>query len=997
MCKLAEVFQPSNRLEADLSFDSKGNSSALVSKLNPNVISCDQVSCKDLSIIVEDPLKRNKGLEICKSAGYSLTMFHVNIRSLRYKLQELEIVLDELKCNIISINEHWLMESELELYIPDGYKLLTYYCRPDSGYGGVAVYVSHSLETVALNISQFCETRQFEAAALKLTQLNVIFVSVYRTPDSDLSFFSEKLGELFDFFANHHKCTLIVSGDINLDVRRTDFKTLEFLNMLRSYDCYCLNDKPTRQVACLDNFISNINRESVISVELIETHLSDHQGLKLVVHFPQEENKQMKSITKCIRPLSDDCIARCKLRLSCVDWVNNFLHCTSLDETFDCFMYTLSDIFNDTCPVKTVKYATTQRKNSDKKWFNSDLRTLRAWVSLFFDLMKSNPEYRESYVKLKKLYRAEIRLAKIKENDNFILSSANKCKSAWKVINAETNRTSGQNKDIPIAPNDLNNFFVNVQDQLGIGLGSVAAVNPINLMDRSVPQDDVDNVFKWKPVSLLDVSNCVKKLSNSRSEDLYGFSNYVFKLLFDSIQEPLLYLFNCVLDEGVFPNCLKSSLTVPIYKKGDRQLCNSYRPVALPPIVSKILESVMKSQLENFFEANKFLSSAQFGFRNGLSTIKAVENVVNYVLDGFERGFHVSATLLDLSKAFDLIPHNTLIEKLFVYGVRGTELSLLESYLTDRWQMVKIGDQRSDPSRTRAGVPQGSVLGPFLFVIYMNDLPSYLSSDCVLYADDTTLLSSHKSTETLKQLMSEAVDGSNLWFEANNLVVNKDKTEEIVFSLSEGETKSVKLLGIYLDNKLSWENHTKSLCTRLSRVIFLLKKLKLCTSADLVIKAYFAFFHTHLLYGVTMWGNSPGAKVVFGWQKKAIRCIVGIKQSESCKPFFISLGIMTLSSLYILYSLLLVKDNLEKFHMRGDRHTHNTRSRHLIDADFVRLSKTQKSFLAMGIKLFNRLPAGAREVPRKKFKATIERWLLDLCPYSIQDFEESNLRAITFT
>jgi hypothetical protein len=173
--------------------------------------------------------------------------------------------------------------------------------------------VSHSLESEELNISQFCETRQFEAAALKLTQLNVIYVSVYHTPDSNLSFFSEKLGELFDFFANHHKCTLIVSGDINLDVRHTDFKTLEFLNMLRSYDCYCLNEKPTRQLARLDNFISNINREAVTSVELIETHLSDHQGLKLVVDFPQQKNKQMKTVTKCSRHLPEDCIVGNKL------------------------------------------------------------------------------------------------------------------------------------------------------------------------------------------------------------------------------------------------------------------------------------------------------------------------------------------------------------------------------------------------------------------------------------------------------------------------------------------------------------------------------------------------------------------------------------------------------------------------------------------------------------------------------------------------------------
>ncbi|KAG8264599.1 hypothetical protein J6590_108515 [Homalodisca vitripennis] len=390
------------------------------------------------------------------------------------------------------------------------------------------------------------------------------------------------------------------------------------------------------------------------------------------------------------------------------------------------------------------------------------------------------------------------------------------------------------------------------------------------------------------------------------------------------------------------------------------------------------------------------LSPSQYGFRKNLSTIKAVEDVVSHVMSGFEAKKETSAVLLDLSKAFDVVPHNVLIKKLQSYNIKGKELLLMETYLTDRYQFVKISEEKSDVLRVLSGVPQGSVLGPFLFVIFVNDLPAFIPDKCILYADDTTLLTSSANSETNCIVKNYMVERSNLWFCANQLSVNSSKTEEIVFSLCNLDDKTVKLLGITLDCKLGWHHHTSNLCTRLSRVVFLLSKLKQYTNDSLVINAYYAFFHSHILYGLILWGNAPGAKEVFKWQKRAIRCVSGIGFLDSCRSHFTELGILTVPSMYILQCLIYVKEHLDEYNLRGSCHEHNTRNKGLIDCKYVRLSKTQHSYGYIGVKLFNKLPLAAKNVTVHNFKNVLQNWLKIKAFYCVEDWETADMSDLKF-
>lgn len=400
----------------------------------------------------------------------------------------------------------------------------------------------------------------------------------------------------------------------------------------------------------------------------------------------------------------------------------------------------------------------------------------------------------------------------------------------------------------------------------------------------------------------------------------------------------------------------------------------------------------------SYFEQNKLLNKAQFGFLPKLSTINAVEKVVNNIYMGLEEKLVTSATLLDLSKAFDTVSHKIMVKKLEHYGFENKSLDLLQSFLSNRLQMVKVNGRSSDLLSITKGVPQGSVLGPFLFVVYVNDLPQYLPCETVLYADDITLILREENEDLVKNRNEVILEMSTNWLAANCLQLNNSKTEEIFFSTTilNKDNSAIKLLGIFVDQKLNWERHITYVSSKLARVTYLLYKLRNSISKNLLLYSYFAYFHTHLMYGVLLWGNATGAKTIFKRQKKAVRCLAGLGPQESCKHYFKELNIITLPGLYIYHCLLYAKENLNDFNLNQSKHLHNTRNKHMIDLPFYRLSKTHKCYKYLSIELFNKLPKKAHSVSFSKFKTALYDWLKNKEFYSIEEFNNCEINDLNF-
>uniref|UniRef100_A0A1B6MQ42 Reverse transcriptase domain-containing protein n=1 Tax=Graphocephala atropunctata TaxID=36148 RepID=A0A1B6MQ42_9HEMI len=913
-------------------------------------------------------------------------------------------------CDVLCVNEHWCTQEEIYLYSPSNFNLAASFCRT-SPYGGSAIFIRETFQHpfLVVNIDFICETKQFEAVMIAFCAISLLIVSVYRTPDSSIENFVDKLSQLLDFVNNNAKYRnykIVLAGDINIDPRKYCSTSVKFLNILKSYDCFCLNFLPTRGDSCLDNFISNLH-PTMYSCETVQCHISDHLGLLLKLKLScllsnnssLPTNKSVKS-NYSFRVLNAPDVERLKCRLSNIDWTKEIAAADNFDVAFNNFMDIVSHNFNDCCPLKKGNKKTPSNKILKPKcWYTPFLTKIKLLLDISHEKCKLDPDLLENHRRIKRFYRVQIDIAKKNANDEFILGSNNLCKAAWTVINNETGRTPMKRSQTepPISVNDFNNYFVNIFNHVNNGNISPNIATASDMIESSGLNKSKVLPFKWHAVNHVDIVNTVLRLSNSKAEDVFGLSNFVLKKIISEILQPLTFLINWMFNVGDFPHCLKVTVTVPIYKKGDRTHINNYRPIALVPVISKIVESIIKCQIEYYFEQNHLLLSAQFGFRRNLSTVKAVENMVSYIYQSFENKEEVSAILLDLSKAFDTVPHQELIRKLNYYGVEGNELSLFISYISERYQFVKIGEQRSDLKQVMSGVPQGSVLGPFLFTVFINDLPNFVPNKSVLYADDTTLMCSNLLPEINSVTINYMKERSDLWCAANGLKVNEDKTEHIIFSLrNHSVNKTVKLLGINLDSKLTWKHHTDVLCTRLSRVIFLLKKLKTCTSSTLITKAYFALFHAHLLYGTLLWGNSSGAKEVFLCQKKALRTMFNLSTTDSCKPFFIEHNILTVPCIFIYQSLMYIKENLHILNLRSSKHDYSTRYRDLIDLELARLTKTQHSYFYVGTKLFNKLPVNARDVSCKKFKNVLLKWLKQKAFYTVNEMLMCNVNNLFF-
>jgi hypothetical protein len=358
-----------------------------------------------------------------------------------------------------------------------------------------------------------------------------------------------------------------------------------------------------------------------------------------------------------------------------------------------------------------------------------------------------------------------------------------------------------------------------------------------------------------------------------------------------------------------------------------------------------------------------------------------------------------------LSKAFDVISHELLLNKLSLYGIRETALKLFTSFLSGRKQVVKLlTDGKpliSDAGDINIGIPQGSALGNTLFLLFINDLPSNIVAGLsVLFADDTTVLVSARSYDQLRLKIDEACSQLKNWFSANGLLLNCTKSNIMLFS---GRKISLppcmtccpmplsdesKFLGFIVDSNLNWKRHVDSLCNRLGSAVFALRKLKPLISGEALKQVYFAYFHSLLSYGTLVWGNSTDAKRVLIVQKRAIRTLVGVSNRHPCRELFISQRIMTHYSQYIFDILLFVRNNISQF-VRIDFPGKQLRSTGRLRTVSRRMALSKKNPRVIGPTYYEHLPADLRnETSDETFGRKLRNLLLENPLYSANEYME---------
>ena len=494
------------------------------------------------------------------------------------------------------------------------------------------------------------------------------------------------------------------------------------------------------------------------------------------------------------------------------------------------------------------------------------------------------------------------------------LAEAGRCsKSIWKIINDIRGRKTN-NINANLTADDINDYYINVPDKILNSLKSttntLASTDFVTLLNNIPNNDSVS--FSFQPVTYNEIRDIINSLKSKKSRDIYGFTTEILKTIKDLIIVPLTKIINICIDACVFPDVLKTALVIPVFKKGDTEMVENYRPISLLPVFSKIFEAALKTRIVSYFEANKLFSTSQYGFRGGLSTTDAITEFVESAIECFEDGEYLMTTFCDLSKAFDCVKHCFLIEKLKKYNFDTGSLKLIESYFENRSQVVSFNNHTSDKRHITVGVAQGSILGAVFFLIYINDFPSSVKSASVInYADDTTLLSRGPSYADAARLCAEARVSAEAWFKSNMLCLNPDKTTMSLFTLRRGfdnfADSPVKFLGVHLDRTLTWNRHIEMTCKRLSGSIFGLRVLSTSVSTDMLRTAYHALCQPIMTYSLLNWGGAASWRDVFCLQRRAVRIIDKLQYRDDCRDSFSTLRILTFPCLYILECVLFVR------------------------------------------------------------------------------------------
>lgn len=923
----------------------------------------------------------------------------LNIQGMVGKTDVFEVTAFENNLEIICIAEHWLDPNELKLITPSNYILVSHFCRKIKHRGGSAIFIKNNLSFKELpDISKMALEEIFELSASYVNEFKTLFVCIYRNPIlANKQIFLEHFDKLLNKISLLNVNT-IITGDFNVDFNHDNVFLNELLTLIESYGMYVMiKGEITRpgsknNGSCIDNVVTNFP-QCKYSTKVSDVGISDHYAIFIDLEFDDCLNRPNyhPMVYKTMRSVSDYNMMLFNIRLSKMNWFDVYSKADDAKHQFSLFFEMFSNIVDFCFPLNTIGVRHKKPKSTINKWYTAELKELKTEYDNYLLISKYtvNKEVKANCKRLKYEYRSRIKQAKLSYHNALVSKAVNKPRQIWKIIN-ENSQTDKQiqNTDLSLSADGFNNFFINsVQEVIDCIPNST---HDSNYYLMNAYGDVPKTVFSFQHVSVEEVYSAIHSLSNSNCSDIYYTNSRMIKVSGFYLSETLAHIFNNCLDSAYFPCELKLTKVVPVHKKGGKDQYKNYRPISIVPTLSKVFERIISNQILKFLDSNNLLSNCQYGFRRKLSTCDAVLNFILNCINGKENKFSVGAKFFDLSKAFDTVCHQTLLNKLQKIGFSKLAVNLIGSYLEHRTQTVFSGNRFSNFDNVNFGVPQGSILGPLLFILYINDLPNVITSDCnkcYLYADDICLSVSAKSNSDLNNLFR-----TNLltdWCNANKLSINLAKTQNLDISYGSHNGDIVKFLGIVIQNNLGWQSHVNYISSKVAKGIFIIRKLQHTVSKEILISIYYGYIHSLLGYGTIFWGNSSPASSLFVSQKRAVRLICKVAPRTHCKPLFIRLNIMTVPCLFIFQCLIYVKNNISNFSQNSDVHNYNTRKCDHLRTDYCAYSKTLNSFNSISVKLHNKLPSKIKNLDMKCYKQHLRKYLIQNCFYSVNEFLNS--------
>ena len=865
--------------------------------------------------------------------------------------------------------------------------------------GGVSIFYKSCLN--AIQVSELSISNSIiETCTIKLTASHeTIYINgIYRPVAGNIDDFCIQM----EWFVNHATMSSNLSifcGDFNLNLFSDSDHVNRFIDTMRSHhyvQTITNITRPNLNNLARSTLIDQIwlNRLTNYHSGTIATGISDHYSTFLQLPWNSTRpncDKIKVTFRDCSLP-NEQIFAS---NLNNYNWAsiqNDDVNQYTMD-----FIHQLNTIYQNSFPIKTKFVTIEYFKNP---WHTKNIRKLSNLRSQYYDLFLKGFVSREAYNKFRNKITTAIRKTKESYYNKLFTKNMKDTKATWKLINKmctnSTKKSSIANISVDNSvydePSDIaeqfNRFFVNIAENLSRELPTT------NESPYTHIKTNEFNISSFNPITPDEISQIICSLKITK-QNIDHISVEMFKKYHTCFLPVLCDIFNLCLDTGTFPNCFKHATVIPIPKKGDPSNMSNYRPIAILPFMSKIIERCIYNRLTEFASLYNILSPYQFGFRKGHSTQDAIFLLTEQIHKCFnERNDSFCINIfIDFQKCFDTIDHEILINKLALYGLSGNCLNLMKNYLCNRSQSVKISNYVSSPLPILRGVPQGSILGPLLFLFFINDLPNISDKFTpILFADDTTLSFRCLSVERAGVVCSGELEKFFKWSTSNKLIVNKSKTFFLTHTFNKFDENSIKIsmnnheikkleettfLGLKIDSKLNFRSHIDNISTKISKSIGILYKLKSVKTPKSILKqVYFSLIHSHLNYVIcTYAGTYPSyLNRLLLLQKRAIRIINNESYLAHTNLLFQSNKILKIQDMYKLSIGIYMYDHLENYFRA---HDHNTRAfQDLLPAQ-SRLTATSHSIHVIGPKIYNSIPNDIKLKPnRNSFKYHYRQHLL---------------------
>lgn len=847
-------------------------------------------------------------------------------------------------------------------------------------------FLKDNLFQPVVKYNNLLEEVLFECTIVFSKRLNLYVVCIYRSPLSDVGAFLERLDELLSRISG--SASIILCGDFNINFdAESSIDTINLKNLLASSNLHMHVAAPTRyskfSSTTIDYVCSNYVENGIVECSVLNAALSDHEAVVLRVFFGA---LCANAVCRLGRIFSRQNYARFRQLCASTSWN----HVLGSHDPIQEFHGIVQELFNDAFPIRNIK-----NKPHKKPWFTKGLKVSSKNLRSLHTIRRftDSPAFHQYFLSYRSMYRRLISVAKEAYYHDRLRKSGNKQRETWKIINdIRHSNKHGVVAEPDMSPDCLNKFYCTIAESLSSKI--LPSVDPLSyLSDISI-----GNSFYFLPVDLVELKTTLLSIKNKDSCGIDCLSAKVFLNMPESVLSVLVEAINLSWQNGVFSTVLKTAKVIPLHKGGDLDNPSNFRPIALLSTLSKIIEKMVKSRLSSFLSRNNILSSVQFGFREGRGTADAMFNLLGMLFSHINDGGVAAAVFCDLSKAFDCVSHHILLRKLSQYGIRGVALSWFQSYLSGRTQHVYVGTSCSLSHAIDWGVPQGSVLGPLLFLLYINDLAGLkIEGKFTIFADDTTILWHCPDVVSLSASVVSDLKRIRVWCDANMLSFNLEKTKVVAFrcALDGLVVESIPVpiesestfLGLTVDRELRFEPHILSLAKKISSGCFAVRLSTRELGAEVGRSVYFALIESRLRYGIAFWGAASKqlCNSLFVIQKRAVRYIYRVSPRTSCRPLFVENGILTLTSLYILETACLIFSNREKFANQCAGYV--TRQHMHLRLPIPSSSLIRRAIIYEGVKMFNHLPLSVRGSPTLRvFKNKLSKTLMAKAYYSLGEF-----------